>query len=252
MRKALLSFLLFIIVYVHTTLAAAQKTHVFLLPTIHRLHASNEKYSYSNLLSLISNYKPDIIALEIRPEDMEQDTSYLKKLYPPEMIMVRDTFHNIKKVGIDDYGMQARGKLLNPEIFKDSTLELGRYKLEERRMSADSSVIETRMKEGIPEIINEQIELAKKSNAQELLDGRYDKLTEDLYHKLDAILVNSPYRFYNQFNTARDIKIATNIEQLIKSNRGKRIIVLTGVNHHNRAEKVVRNMTDVVLHKSIQ
>ncbi|WP_207493802.1 hypothetical protein [Aridibaculum aurantiacum] len=247
MRAVFLSLWLLLIGPLTPNVAAAQETHVYLLPTIHRFHQSNPRYSYEHLQTLIANYNPGIIALEIRPEDMDKDTNYLKKFYPPEIIMVRDLFPGTRKAGIDDYGPEMRGKLLHADVFKDTSLELGRYKLEERKMNADSFIQQLRTKEGIPAIISQHVELLKTSSAEELVDGRYDELTDSLDQKLQRVLASSPYAFYHQFNKDRDIKITANIEKLIKENPGKRIVVLIGANHHNRAKKMVLKMPGVVL-----
>ncbi|MDP1795824.1 MAG: hypothetical protein Q8K53_00775, partial [Daejeonella sp.] len=63
----------------------AQKTELLILPTIHGGHKKNVNYNFEHVRQIIQNFKPDIIALEIRPEDMNRDTTYLKAFFNPEM-----------------------------------------------------------------------------------------------------------------------------------------------------------------------
>ena len=76
----------------------AQKTEVLILPTIHGGHKKNVNYNFEHVRRIIQNFKPDIIAVEIRPEDMDRDTNYLNPLYNPEMIMFKNEFPEAKRL----------------------------------------------------------------------------------------------------------------------------------------------------------
>ena len=73
----------------------AQKTELLILPTIHGGHKKNVNYNFNHVRNIIKNFKPDIIALEIRPEDLDQDTIYLHKFYNPEMVMFLKEFPEV-------------------------------------------------------------------------------------------------------------------------------------------------------------
>ncbi|HLN74002.1 MAG TPA: hypothetical protein VK205_11955, partial [Prolixibacteraceae bacterium] len=74
---------------------------VYFIPTLHGLHQANQSYSYDSLKQLINHLNPDIIAVEIRQEDINGDSLYLSKNYPYEMRMMKYWFPNTKIVGFD-------------------------------------------------------------------------------------------------------------------------------------------------------
>ena len=96
----------------------AQKTEVLILPTIHAGHKKNINYNFEHVRRIIQNFQPDIIALEIRPEDMNRDTTYLIPLYNPEMIMFKNEFPEAVKAGIDFMGSDFEGKPLPANFMK--------------------------------------------------------------------------------------------------------------------------------------
>lgn len=214
----------------------AQNTEVVILPSIHALHKSNLNYSYDDLFKVIRAFKPEVIGVEIRQEDIAQSREYLDPFYPDEMIMVRDSFPSITS-GIDFYGSEVEGELMDKEIFKDTLTELGKYVQLQRKMQQDSLIKKQEELLGMPEILDKQIEIAKKYSALQLMNGEYDKLTELYYKKMDSLLLQSPYQKYVEFNTLRDKKISKNALELIKSNENKRILILVGANHRNRLIK---------------
>ncbi|HYK54919.1 MAG TPA: hypothetical protein VEV15_00445, partial [Flavisolibacter sp.] len=68
------------------------QTKVCLIPTLHGLHKTNKLYNYDSLKATVARLHPDVIAVEIRAEDVASDTAYLKKNYPYEMWMMRYWF----------------------------------------------------------------------------------------------------------------------------------------------------------------
>ena len=54
------------------------KTEIIICSSIHGLHKSNENYTYKDLFNFIDSFKPDIIGVEIRQEDIDSSNSYLK------------------------------------------------------------------------------------------------------------------------------------------------------------------------------
>lgn len=206
---------------------------ILVLPTIHGAHKMNSSYSYDDLFDIIHHFKPDLIGVEVRPEDVKQPSSYLKNFYPQEMIMMRDSFPE-KAVGIDFYGNSFEGELLPAEVFKDTTNELGRFINFERLMAVDSLLLKQREQLGLSAILEEQKQIAISYSPEDLINGEYDSLTTRYYNLLESILEGSPYEEYLKFNTQRDQKITANALKLIDENPGKRILILLGANHRAR------------------
>lgn len=252
MRIRLSIVLLGLVVMTTDAVLAQKKTELLILPTIHTGHAKNVNYSFSHVTKIIENFKPDIIAIEIRPEDMDQDTAYLKKFYQPEMIMARLGFPGVPKVGIDFMGSEMEGKNLPADFSRDTIGEMGRFRVTNQKLMKDSAIVKARIAKGLVSLKSKQGELMGKLSANELLDGSYDKVTDEYTRAQTEVLANSPYQYYDAFSIKRDQKIADNIKDLAIRNPGKRIIVLSGANHHNRAVNTLRTVSSVHLVNKVQ
>jgi len=231
MKKSLI--LLFLFVLLFSKPLRAQKTQLLLLPTVHTAHKTNPKYSFANVMKIVENFKPDIIAMEIRPEDMDMDTTYLKVFFQPEMIMVKNSFPGIPKVGIDDFGKDTWGKHLPLNFRADTATDWGKSTIVSQRMNRDTAVSNAIKRMGLPAMATTRTRMLASASAAELMDGKYDAITNEYFTKLSALLANTPYKGFTDFTSYRDQKLSDNIKQLVLKNPGKRIIVLSGANHHN-------------------
>jgi erythromycin esterase-like protein len=116
----------------------------------------------------------------------------------------------------------------------------------------DSGIVKARIAKGLPAIITKRGEMMATLGANQLMDGTYDALTEEFTKGQTEVLKNTPYQYYDDFQVSRDQRIADNIKALAISNRGKRIIVLTGANHHNRAVNELKKVRSVNLITQVQ
>lgn len=229
------------------SLLAQKKTKLLILPTIHTGHVKNVRYSFNHVARIIENFKPDIIAIEIRPEDMDQDTVYLKKFYQPEMIMALMGYPGVQKVGIDFMGSEMEGKILPANFSRDTVGEMGRFRIMNQKLMKDTAIVKARIAKGMVQLKSKQGEMMSKLSANELLDGSYDLVTDEYTKAQTTVLANTAYEYYDAFSTKRDQKIADNIKDIALKNPGKRIIVLSGANHHNRAVNTLRAEKSVKL-----
>ena len=232
--------------------AFSQKTQVLILPTIHAGHIKNENYSFDHIRTIIKNFKPDVIALEIRDEDLQEDTAYLHKFYNPEMVMFRDEFPEAKKMGIDFMGSDVAGKRLPENFLKDTLVEFGKFRLMNQKLMRDPSIVNARIEKGLPEITSTRSKMMNSLGANGLMDGKYDALTEEFTVQQTKILRNTQFQYYDDFQVMRDQQIAENIKAIALGNKGKRIIVLTGANHHNRAIKLLAKSRSLSLQRQVQ
>ena len=244
---------LILIVLQCSNLLFAQKTELLILPTIHGGHYKNPNYSFEHIRHIIQNFKPDIIALEIRQEDLNQDTTYLKRFYNPEMILFKNSFPEAQKAGIDEMGKDMRGKPLALNFAQDSLTDWGKFLLTNKKLMRDSSIIKARTESGMVAIKIKQGKMMGSLSASELMAGGvYDQLTEEYTNTQTRVLKHSPYSYFDKFNVWRDTEIAKNIKALALKNPGKRIIVLTGANHRNRAVKLLSKVKSVNLVKEVK
>jgi tetratricopeptide (TPR) repeat protein len=57
----------------------APKTQALVVGTIHQRHATNENYSYADVVHILAAYGPDLICVEIGPQDFRREP-YLKEM----------------------------------------------------------------------------------------------------------------------------------------------------------------------------
>ena len=122
----------------------AQKTEVLVLPTIHGGHKKNVNYNFEHVRRIIQNFKPDIIAVEIRPEDMNRDTTYLNPLYNPEMILFKNEFPEAVKAGIDFMGSDFEGKPRPPNFMKETLGEFGKFRAMNQKIMLSPQLIRSK------------------------------------------------------------------------------------------------------------
>lgn len=219
----------------------AGKTQVMLLATLHGYHKTNPNYAYADVYEIIRKYNPDVIGVEIRPEDIAQDTNYLKQLYPLEMRQITVLFPKEKLVGLDWYGQEAEGKLLPPDAFKGGNNELSKVKLLERQMNADTTLKEQMAMIGV--LVKKMNELANTSTPAEFNNsGEYELVSELFYNQMDTMMKELPYAYYTRFNRQRDEHIGKLIVETIRQNTGKKLIFVLGANHSFAARQNIEKV----------
>ena len=224
-----------------------EPSKVMVVPTIHGAHERNTNYTYEDLFALIRKYDPDVIGIEIRPEDMQENNDYLDPFYPAEMMMVKDSFPD-KVVGLDFYGESVRGKLMDPDKITDTTTELGRFIQVQREMASDSILQEQYRKTDIPKLAEEQRRMALNYSVNEFMKGEYDSITERYYRILDSLLKNTAYeQGFTELNTQRDVEITRNSLKLVRNNPGEKVLILVGANHRSRLVDSLETMENVEL-----
>ncbi len=232
--------IIIILLFLFTACNSQQEQEVLVLPSIHGAHETNPNYSYEDLMQIVKTYDPDIIGVEIRPEDFQMPSDSLDLFYPLEMIMVRDSFPG-KVYGIDFYSDGTRDVVVNREMFSDSASEMYHLKKLSQDMSLDSVLVDAFKEAGIPKIHEEQRRMAFSYSAEEFLKGEYDSITARQYRLEDSLLKNGKYAAYPVFNNQRDLQITKNAIKLIKQNPQKKVLILVGANHRNRLVDSLQN-----------
>jgi hypothetical protein len=116
-----------------------------------------------------------------------------------------------------------------------------------QKLMRDSAIVKARIAKGLPALISKRGLMMGSLGANQLMDGKYDVLTEEFTIGQTEILRNTPYQYYDDFQVLRDQRIADHIKTIALKNKGKRILVLTGANHHNRAVKLLGKVRSVKL-----
>jgi hypothetical protein len=216
-----------------TALAQKSKTEVIIISTLHGAHKINPNYSYDALFAFIDKHNPDIIGVEIREEDLDSSVSYLKRNYPYEMYECISKYSSKKVVGFDWLGDDLSGKSIPINYWKETST----IKKLQQKLSDDTILLQ---KLSVTNIIQEEKKkLALNASLQELNDGRYDLINYIYYSQLQQLLIDTEFKALSDFYTKRDEMIASNIVEIIKNNKGKKLIFLLGADHRYYTHKKV-------------
>lgn len=208
--------------------ASADKNNggIYFIPTLHRLHKINKNYSYDSLRAIIKKINPDIIAVEMRQEDIGADSLYLKKNYPLEMRMMQYWFPNSKIMGFDWLKEELEGKVIPDNYWKNESP----IKKLEKKMNEDTAF--SKNTEGCYARDAEREILLKTLTLQQLIKSFDESIVKEKYDCLNNKLADSPYDELVKFYAKRNSKILKNIQTIIKNNKGKSIVIITGDDHY--------------------
>ena len=242
MSKTLAAIISFLICPIFSGISQERMSEVVIISTIHKAHELNPNYSYDSLFKFIEKYNPDIIGVEIRREDIDSSVAYLKNNYPFEMYESIKKYPTKEVLGFDWLGSDLEGKPIPENYWK----EISSLKKLQAKLNQDSIISQ---KLSILKIIKEEKEkLILNSSLSELNDGRYDLINFIYYEQLRMLLNGSEYLTLSDFYLQRDEHIAENIIEIIKSNKGKRMIFLLGADHRDYTLKIVtREIGDHIL-----
>ena len=199
---------------------------IHFIPTIHSLHNLNARYNYDSLKKIVAALKPDIIAVEIRPEDINQDSSYLKRNYPYEMRMMQYWFPKAAILGFDWLGEDIEGKMIPANYWK----EISPIKKFERALDADS--VYSAKCQACDSFSTRRMEILKNYSLKEILVSEDAALTKAFYSCLETNLAGSTHKRVLRFYDLRNARILENINRIISENKGKTIVILTGDDHY--------------------
>jgi hypothetical protein len=218
------------------------QSKVYLIPTLHGLHKTNSQYTYGSLQAIIGKIKPDVIAVEMRAEDVASDTSYLKKNYPYEMWMAGYWFASSVIEGFDWLGNDLEGKPIPGRYWKDQS----RIKALERLLDGDS-LYSTRLSR-CQTYVDERMNILKNNSLKNILRSSDAILTKVYYDCMNLQLQGSDYAELTNFYAERNKKMQERLSAIIKKYPGKTIVVLTGDDHYPYLMEYLRKQ-NVVLAK---
>jgi hypothetical protein len=202
------------------------QTKVCLIHALHGLHKTNNQYSYDSLKAIITRMHPDVIAVEIRAEDVASDTAYLKKNYPYEMWMMQYWFPSATIEGFDWLGTELEGKAIPDRYWKDQS----KVKTLERLLDGDS--VYSSKANQCQTHVDERMTILKNNSLQNILQSKDASLTKAYYNCLDLQLQGSDYAELTRFYTARNEKMQERLSALVEKYPNKTIVVLTGDDHY--------------------
>jgi hypothetical protein len=195
---------------------------VLVVASLHGAHRDHPAYRYEDLYSAIRAFAPDLVAVEIRQEDLDRGEEYLARNYPLEMReLARSWAPHVR--GIDWLEAELEGRPV-PDDWWSKQSEITRL---QRALGEDPAVStsEADRKQ------SEQMAMIGSASAAELNDGRYDALSRSYYALLARSLAGTPYSALSDFYAERDRRIAGNVASIVAENPGRRIAVVVGADH---------------------
>lgn len=199
-----------------------EKTRVMVLATIHSAHKDHAAYSYEDLYGTVRSFAPDVVAVEMRQEDLHRDDDYLARNYPLEMRQLASQYTPQVR-GFDWLGAELEGRPV-PEDWWAAQSWVKRL---EREKARDSDVRTTEANA----LRDQQMDIVRSATAAGLNDGRYDAITRAYYRALANSLTGTRYAPLTEFYQERDRRIAANVARIVADHRGRRVVIVLGADH---------------------
>jgi tetratricopeptide (TPR) repeat protein len=212
----------------------APVTKALVVGTIHQQHARNENYSYKDVANILATYDPDLICVEIRPQDFRREP------YLTEMMLatVWGLAHGKKVAPIDWWqdtpnDREIREKLeKQPEyIEKEKQLQL---------LRAQSAVIARFEKTYGP--LEKEDQWGAHQDYRFWNGKDYNDLCAEGYRLSMQIYGDSPI---NLHYLSRNNHMMELIWGAMRQNSSHRVIVLTGSEHKHFFDREFRSHPDV-------
>jgi len=204
---------------------AFSQTTIYLIPALHGLHKTNVRYNYDSVRSTIQRINPDVIAVEIRNEDITADTAYLKQNYPFEMWMMRHWFPTTTIEGFDWLGTELEGKPIPNRYWQDHS----RIKALQTLLNLDTAY--SRKLAGCKLYTDQRLAIMNNSTLKGLLLSNDAILIKEYYDCLTQQLRGSEYEELTTFYDTRNQQMMQRLQAILTLHPGKRIVVLTGDDH---------------------
>lgn len=205
---------------------AFSQTKVYLIPTLHGLHQTNQQYTYDSLQAIIGRLHPDVLAVELRKEDVAADTAYLKQNYPYEMWMARYWFPTAQVEGFDWLGADLEGGPIPARYWQDRS----RIKALQTLLETDS--VYTARLAACDVYTQQRLAILETQSLKGILQSGDALLTRAFYDCLTQHLRGSDYGELTQFYDTRNRRMQQHLAGLLEQHRGKTIVILTGDDHY--------------------
>lgn len=226
-KKTIFSLSLFLILpFLH-----ANKSELLVLGTIHQMHATNPNYSYQDVLNIVHTYNPDVICVEI-PEFYFRKQAYLKEM----MLASIYGFDNGKKVyPIDWFQLSGDARTERIEYMKTDSYILN--EAEEKKRKEASQIIK--------DFEKKYSNYIAENKSYSFFNGReYNDYIRESYNIMISVYGDSPMNLYSE---KRNSQMVSLIDEVIKENTEKKIIVLTGAEHKYYFDDFFSGQEDVTL-----
>ena len=191
----------------------------------------NSNYSYQDVLNIVHTYNPDVICVEI-PEFYFRKQAYLKEM----MLASIYGFDNGKKVyPIDWFQLSGDARTERIEYMKTDSYILN--EAEEKKRKEASQIIK--------DFEKKYSNYIAENKSYSFFNGKeYNDYIRESYNIMISVYGDSPMNLYSE---KRNSQMVSLIDEVIKENNEKKIIVLTGAEHKYYFDDFFSKQEDVNL-----
>lgn len=222
---------LLLILLLGLTFVYAKGSELLVVGTIHQHHMDNSNYSYQDVLNIVHTYNPDVICVEI-PEFYFRKQAYLKEM----MLASIYGFDNGKKVyPIDWFQLSGDARTERIEYMKTDSYILN--EAEEKKRKEASQIIK--------DFEKKYSNYIAENKSYSFFNGKeYNDYIRESYNIMISVYGDSPMNLYSE---KRNSQMVSLIDEVIKENNEKKIIVLTGAEHKYYFDDFFSKQEDVNL-----
>ena len=219
------SLIILLLGFVPAILAATNPTKeaqikALVVGTIHQRHETNENYTYVDIDRILSTYDPDLICVEIRPEDFRK-VPYLKEMM---LATIWGLSHGKAVAPMDWWDDTQNARELRDKLAKQPEY-VEKEKQLERLLAADEIVKAYEKRYGPADKENAW----SKNLGYQFWNGKdFNGYYAEYYRLSMQVYGDSPFNLYYQTRNARMMEL---IRNAVSGHHSRRVIVLTGAEH---------------------
>ena len=209
----------------------AGTTQVLVIGTIHQQHESNPNYSYHDLVRILSTYDPDLVCVEIRPQDFRR-RPYLREMM---LATVWGLAHGRDVCAMDSWSEA------------DSTRQVRARLQKEREYIQKAQTLDSLEASSVP-MSSFQAKYGDFWNADmgyRFFNGsEYNAYIAEAYRLSMGVYGDSPMNLHYRTRNSRMMEL---ILKAMHEFAPRKLVVLTGVEHKHFFDRELENHHDVAL-----
>ena len=230
-KKLILFIVLFLCAILLLFNNLQKKTEVLVIGTLHHNHLNNANYSYEHIVQAIAAYNPDVICVEIRPEEFRNERYLL------EMMMATI------------YGLKRSKKVYPIDWWEENTRALQRELSKKQEYQKKQSIVKSLEAENkIIQNFNEKypnIWNKPKDYSYTFWNGEeFNNYINESYKISIQVFGDSPI---NLNYLTRNQNMLNHINKAIGENKGKKIVILTGIEHKHFFDNALSKQSNISL-----
>ena len=227
-----LTMMIFALLLIFSIQCGNRKSRILVIGTIHGSHDKNNNYSDNHIIQILASYDPDVICVEIRPEEFRK-TMYLKEMVTAA---IYGFIHEKKVYPIDWWDDKNNARVERNEYMKSS--EYQNKKTLEKELLKKSTIIEKFSKK-----YGEWKDYSEREGYLFFNGKEYNDYIEETYKISMEVYGDHSMNLYNQ---TRNQKMLNLILKAIAENKGKKMIVLTGAEHKHFFDRALARNSDII------